>query len=158
MRKKKNKGVEGHSEENCAEQRSTSSLFKRGRGKKSQICLWRDPLFLVQCFMLRRAFLNLRYMATKIPLRQHPIQRAELPMPIGIQLTEREAGICDLLNQCTNHLRQDKNISTTCRIAGGWVRDKVSSRLGARFLNNTDVLPCSSLAMPAMTLTLRLAI
>ncbi|KAH6916777.1 hypothetical protein BKA70DRAFT_311783 [Coprinopsis sp. MPI-PUGE-AT-0042] len=73
-----------------------------------------------------RAFSSLRKMASTIPLRQRPIQRVQLPVPIGIQLTENEARICDLLNQCTNHLRQDKNISTTCRIAGGWVRDKVA--------------------------------
>jgi len=30
-----------------------------------------------------------------------------------------------LLNDCSDYLREEKGITTTCRIAGGWVRDKL---------------------------------
>jgi hypothetical protein len=44
-----------------------------------------------------------------------------------VALTELEAQICQLLDECTQKLKAEKNIATSCRIAGGWVRDKVSS-------------------------------
>lgn len=44
-----------------------------------------------------------------------------------IQLTEEEDALCGLLDQCTRTLRETEGIETSCRIAGGWVRDKVCS-------------------------------
>jgi tRNA nucleotidyltransferase (CCA-adding enzyme) len=43
-----------------------------------------------------------------------------------IKLTEAESQICALLDECTRQLKDAKGISTSCRIAGGWVRDKVN--------------------------------
>ncbi|THU88445.1 hypothetical protein K435DRAFT_969476 [Dendrothele bispora CBS 962.96] len=42
-----------------------------------------------------------------------------------IELNPVEEQICSLLDQCRDHLKTEKNLSTTCRIAGGWVRDKL---------------------------------
>lgn len=42
-----------------------------------------------------------------------------------ISLTETESKICTLLDECTTHLREEQGITTSCRIAGGWVRDKL---------------------------------
>jgi len=52
------------------------------------------------------------------------MQRIYLPEPPKIELTEEERSVCQLLNDCTASLHE-KGISTSCRIAGGWVRDKV---------------------------------
>ncbi|TFK40882.1 hypothetical protein BDQ12DRAFT_600250 [Crucibulum laeve] len=52
-----------------------------------------------------------------------------------IELTETEERICQLLNGCAMSLQKEKNVYTTCRIAGGWVRDKL---LGSQS-NDIDV-------------------
>lgn len=60
-------------------------------------------------------------------LRASSLQRVSAPEKLHIELTEVERNICDLLRECTAFLQQEKGIKTTCRIAGGWVRDKVNS-------------------------------
>lgn len=42
-----------------------------------------------------------------------------------IQLTDAEDNLCTLLDEFTRHLLDNKNITTACRINGGWVRDKL---------------------------------
>ncbi|KAG2123576.1 hypothetical protein DEU56DRAFT_829184 [Suillus clintonianus] len=42
-----------------------------------------------------------------------------------IQLTDAEDHLCTLLDEFTRHLQENKNITTACRINGGWVRDKL---------------------------------
>ncbi|KAG1749677.1 uncharacterized protein EDB91DRAFT_1327149 [Suillus paluster] len=42
-----------------------------------------------------------------------------------IQLTDAEDRLCTLLDEFTRHLQENKNITTACRINGGWVRDKL---------------------------------
>ncbi|EGO02775.1 hypothetical protein SERLA73DRAFT_176148 [Serpula lacrymans var. lacrymans S7.3] len=42
-----------------------------------------------------------------------------------IELTEAENEVCTLLDECTRNLRDEHGITTSCRIAGGWVRDKL---------------------------------
>ncbi|KAJ6626870.1 hypothetical protein B0H10DRAFT_1780327 [Mycena sp. CBHHK59/15] len=42
-----------------------------------------------------------------------------------IQLTELENQICVLFDECCADLKESKGINTSCRIAGGWVRDKL---------------------------------
>ncbi|KAF9535748.1 hypothetical protein CPB83DRAFT_842268 [Crepidotus variabilis] len=42
-----------------------------------------------------------------------------------IQLTETESHVCKLLDGCTKYLAAEKGINTSCRVAGGWVRDKL---------------------------------
>jgi tRNA nucleotidyltransferase (CCA-adding enzyme) len=44
-----------------------------------------------------------------------------------ITLTETEDQLCTLLDESAHWMKEHKGISTSCRIAGGWVRDKVAS-------------------------------
>ncbi|KAK2461707.1 hypothetical protein APHAL10511_006170 [Amanita phalloides] len=46
-------------------------------------------------------------------------------MPHTIQLTNTEDQICTLLDACATHLKDENIANVTCRIAGGWVRDKL---------------------------------
>ncbi|KIY67516.1 hypothetical protein CYLTODRAFT_321889, partial [Cylindrobasidium torrendii FP15055 ss-10] len=47
-----------------------------------------------------------------------------VPDVLRIDLTDAEDKLCGLLNECAADLKGN-GISTSCRIAGGWVRDKV---------------------------------
>ncbi len=47
-----------------------------------------------------------------------------IPDPLDIRLTDVESRLCNLLDDCTKHLAEN-GVHTSCRIAGGWVRDKV---------------------------------
>jgi tRNA nucleotidyltransferase (CCA-adding enzyme) len=58
-------------------------------------------------------------------LRPRRIDRVQLPPGAGVNLTDAEEEICSLFNDCTKRLEMEHNIHTECRIAGGWVRDKV---------------------------------
>ncbi|KAE9409338.1 hypothetical protein BT96DRAFT_848716 [Gymnopus androsaceus JB14] len=91
----------------------------------------RTRFFSVQ---LRRYIHNGRNMDF-IPLSSSTMGRVKAPAELNIQLTETEEKICVLLDDCTKYLRTEKGISTTCRIAGGWVRDKL---LGSQS-NDIDV-------------------
>ncbi|KAI0358943.1 poly A polymerase C-terminal region-like protein [Trametes cingulata] len=51
--------------------------------------------------------------------------RAQVPKMLEIKLTAEEDELCTLLDQCTRHMKETEGIETSCRIAGGWVRDKV---------------------------------
>ncbi|KAI6133354.1 hypothetical protein EDD16DRAFT_1467437 [Pisolithus croceorrhizus] len=42
-----------------------------------------------------------------------------------IHLTDAEDQLCTLLDEFTHHLEKEQDIRTTCRISGGWVRDKL---------------------------------
>ncbi|KAI5991484.1 hypothetical protein EDD15DRAFT_2169291 [Pisolithus albus] len=42
-----------------------------------------------------------------------------------IHLTDAEDRLCALLDEFTRHLAKEQDIRTTCRISGGWVRDKL---------------------------------
>nr|GAT43620.1 tRNA nucleotidyltransferase [Mycena chlorophos] len=42
-----------------------------------------------------------------------------------IELTAVESKLCTLLDECCTHLRESEGVTTSCRIAGGWVRDKL---------------------------------
>lgn len=46
--------------------------------------------------------------------------------PMAVELTEEEDQICALLDECTKQMKQENGQVTSCRIAGGWVRDKVN--------------------------------
>lgn len=51
--------------------------------------------------------------------------RVEVPQTLEIRLTETEDQLCRLLDECTQWMKKEKGVTTSCRIAGGWVRDKV---------------------------------
>ncbi|KAG7090796.1 hypothetical protein E1B28_009880 [Marasmius oreades] len=63
--------------------------------------------------------------STFIPLRTTRTNRIAIPDEMKIELTETEEKICILLDKCRKHLQEVKEIHTECRIAGGWVRDKL---------------------------------
>ncbi|KAI0320983.1 hypothetical protein OF83DRAFT_1051986 [Amylostereum chailletii] len=58
-----------------------------------------------------------------LPIAPH---RMRIPEVMEITLTDVEEQLCTLLDDCTKHVSEVKGIRTSCRIAGGWVRDKVS--------------------------------
>ncbi|KAG6814460.1 hypothetical protein H0H92_007464 [Tricholoma furcatifolium] len=58
-------------------------------------------------------------------LQHGSLGRIPIPTVMQITLTDKEAQICDLLDACTKALKEEKCITTSCRIAGGWVRDKL---------------------------------
>ncbi|OSD05776.1 hypothetical protein PYCCODRAFT_1443155 [Trametes coccinea BRFM310] len=58
-----------------------------------------------------------------------------MPEKLQITLTQEEDELCALLDQCTRHLKETESIETSCRIAGGWVRDKL---LGSQ-CNDIDI-------------------
>ncbi|KAL1699400.1 hypothetical protein EV121DRAFT_265176 [Schizophyllum commune] len=68
-------------------------------------------------------------------LRSAPRKRVAIPQELSVRLTEDEDKLCTLLDDCTKYLRDEKGINTSCRIAGGWVRDKL---LGSQS-NDIDV-------------------
>lgn len=57
---------------------------------------------------------------------QLDMQRVRIPDKMEIHLTKVESEICTLLDGCTDWMRDEHGVNTSCRIAGGWVRDKVS--------------------------------
>lgn len=61
------------------------------------------------------------------PIRTFYWARVQLPQMLEIKLTDEENELCTLLDQCTRHMKETEGIETSCRIAGGWVRDKVRS-------------------------------
>lgn len=69
-------------------------------------------------------FATLRF-PQAMPLREASVHHITIPEKLEIHLTEVENKICKLLHECSEFLREEKGISTNCRIAGGWVRDKV---------------------------------
>ncbi|KAH9947968.1 hypothetical protein B0H21DRAFT_821480 [Amylocystis lapponica] len=42
-----------------------------------------------------------------------------------ITLTDAEDQLCTLLDDCTKNMKESQGLETSCRIAGGWVRDKL---------------------------------
>lgn len=58
-----------------------------------------------------------------------------------IKLTKEEDELCTLLDECTTHIKQTEGLETECRIAGGWVRDKVhaTTLFRARVTLTSDV-------------------
>lgn len=57
-----------------------------------------------------------------------PMTRVQIPENMEIHLNDSENEICALLDGCTKWMKTERGVDTSCRIAGGWVRDKVSSK------------------------------
>ncbi|VDC01935.1 unnamed protein product [Peniophora sp. CBMAI 1063] len=64
-------------------------------------------------------------MATKISFKPVKPDRIVIPKDMSVTLSEQEAQLCQLLDECTRKLEEEKGVKTSCRIAGGWVRDKL---------------------------------
>lgn len=89
----------------------------------------RDPYTLRSSnsmLYLRHLALHLRP-STHFLIRRYSreMERVTIPGKMEIRLTEAESELCTLLDGCTNWMRERHEINTSCRIAGGWVRDKV---------------------------------
>lgn len=61
------------------------------------------------------------YLLPKRSRRNRAIQWPKMK----IKLTKDEDTLCTLLDECTKHIKETEGLETECRIAGGWVRDKV---------------------------------
>lgn len=83
-------------------------------------------------------------MSNFIPLRVTTHNRVQLPERLTIQLTEQEDHICTLLDECTTWMKEQNVHTTSCRIAGGWVRDKL---LGSPS-NDIDIALDSMMGVP----------
>ncbi|KAJ3775317.1 hypothetical protein FB446DRAFT_416636 [Lentinula raphanica] len=79
----------------------------------------------LSAFSLRQFFTYPKRRMGLISLKNAPEDRVVPPAEMKIQLTDTEEKICVLLDGCRDYLQAEKGISTTCRIAGGWVRDKL---------------------------------
>lgn len=62
-------------------------------------------------------------------------ERVHAPERMEIRLTPSEDQLCNLLDECTRHMKDTEGIETSCRIAGGWVRDK------ARYVQQVNGCP-----------------
>ena len=82
-------------------------------------------------FIARATARSLRHMSSTAPkpifLRAKPLGSVRIPQTMTVQLTDAEDRLCALLDACATHLREENIADVTCRIAGGWVRDKVSA-------------------------------
>ncbi|KAK7064653.1 tRNA nucleotidyltransferase [Favolaschia claudopus] len=79
---------------------------------------------LLRWKLLPSHLLRLRTISSMALLRTST--RRQIPNDnLKIELTETEHQLCTLLDECCTDLKQTKDISTSCRIAGGWVRDKL---------------------------------
>lgn len=70
-----------------------------------------------------------RYMAT-MQLRVATRSQVIPPANMTIEVTEQENEVFTLLDECTRYLKEEHGLMTSCRVAGGWVRDKVNYSLG----------------------------
>jgi hypothetical protein len=77
-----------------------------------------------------RTVQRIRDMSRSISFMRTPLDRNRINIPdrLDIRLTDVESQLCVLLDDCTKQLAQ-KGVHTSCRIAGGWVRDKVGTSL-----------------------------
>ncbi|KAF5377152.1 hypothetical protein D9615_006354 [Tricholomella constricta] len=62
---------------------------------------------------------------SSMSLRNGTLGRIPIQTEMKIELTDAENKICELLDDCTKSLKEKQGIVTSCRIAGGWVRDKL---------------------------------
>ena len=97
-------------------------------------CMW----FLRRYLLPSRAFSTLSAHTSYRPVAVRRLSRIAIPEKMEIRLTESEGQLCALLDECTTWMKEEKGMETSCRIAGGWVRDKVGN----------TVLPVMGLCTP----------
>jgi hypothetical protein len=54
-----------------------------------------------------------------------PLKPVHVPDKMEIRLSQTEDDLCKLLDESVAWMAETKHLPTSCRIAGGWVRDKV---------------------------------
>jgi len=65
-------------------------------------------------------------MSESIHLESAVTSRVLPPEKMEIRLTDDENQVCTLLDECTRQMKDERGLATSCRVAGGWVRDKVN--------------------------------
>ncbi|TFK45174.1 hypothetical protein OE88DRAFT_1797176 [Heliocybe sulcata] len=70
--------------------------------------------------------------STSLSLKHVQKQRIQVPETMSVTLTEEEDQICALLDEYTKRVKEKDGVSTSCRVAGGWVRDKVNRQCYVR--------------------------
>ncbi|KAM6498359.1 hypothetical protein JOM56_006307 [Amanita muscaria] len=66
-----------------------------------------------------------RYIIPMISLFRASLSSVQIPAEMKIELTDSERILCTLLDDCSKNLNNEENADVACRIAGGWVRDKL---------------------------------
>ncbi|KAF7986165.1 hypothetical protein HWV62_38552 [Athelia sp. TMB] len=64
-------------------------------------------------------------MTAFIQLRAATLNRVAPPEIMAIDVTSEENEVFTLLDECTQYLAKEHGLTTSCRVAGGWVRDKL---------------------------------
>lgn len=88
------------------------------------------------CMLARRLVstrhtLALTTMSRSISLHAKTHSRIHLPDGARVHLSQHESDLCTLLDECTAWMKEEKGMDITCRVAGGWVRDKVNKRVSS---------------------------
>ncbi|KZT22100.1 hypothetical protein NEOLEDRAFT_1157898 [Neolentinus lepideus HHB14362 ss-1] len=73
--------------------------------------------------------------STSISLKNVQTKRIQVPENMSVTLVDEEDQICTLLDEYTKVMAEKDGVVTSCRVAGGWVRDKL---LGAQS-NDMDI-------------------
>lgn len=109
----------------------TSSAYLSPYISLSAYCLRSVSGSYCACFMrfgrtgIHRLALLPQFRRTVPPLPRLYWKRVSTLEKMEIQLTAQEDELCTLLDQCTRAMKEAEGVQTSCRIAGGWVRDKV---------------------------------
>jgi len=85
------------------------------------------PIVTLRCMFILRASLSVYRQQYRFYRSLTRNSISVTPTKMDVNLTETENSICELLDGCTKFLESEKGTRTSCRIAGGWVRDKVNS-------------------------------
>ncbi|TFY66207.1 hypothetical protein EVG20_g4884 [Dentipellis fragilis] len=90
---------------------------------------------------LRRSVFSMGRPLSFLNVTSEPIH---IPERMEIRLTDVEDQLCTLLDECTKYLAESQGTNTSCRIAGGWVRDKL---LGSQS-NDIDIALTDMMGYP----------
>jgi len=123
----------------CIGVRNSFSLERRKRNEES--ANHRD---ITDCMFISRASLSVYRQQYRFYRSLSRNNISVVPPKMEVNLTETENSICELLDGCTKFLESEKGTRTSCRIAGGWVRDKVNSFTTVVLLSNPKQLNQSS--------------
>ncbi|KDQ54903.1 hypothetical protein JAAARDRAFT_38018 [Jaapia argillacea MUCL 33604] len=83
-------------------------------------------------------------MTRNVSLKHITYSRVVVPDAMTVTLTSEEDQLCSLLHEYTEYLRQEKGEEICCRVAGGWVRDKL---LGSQS-NDVDIALSNMMGVP----------
>ena len=107
-----------------------SACAKRRLSTFDLTCLVTQRMLRALGYLALATTPHIRDMARSVSFKHAHINRNSIPIPDrpDIRLTDVESQLCNLLDDCIKHLAEN-GVHTSCRIAGGWVRDKVRELL-----------------------------